>query len=335
MKHALIFVATFALAILGGLAIDWGFAQWIGVGLMGAGAITLLSAWRADPSDRATLIALEQGAKRIAEGDLDTKISDSLGRLHPSATAFDRMTQELKRTQSALARSERMAAWRDIARRIAHEIKNPLLPIRVSMETLRKAHDRNVSNFEEILTESTTAVLEETHRLQRIVEEFSDFARMPSLARSVVSVSTMLDHLAALFPEAAVTNEAQQASVQADRDQLTQLLVNLMNNAFEAAGAANSSCATVVRLLATMDGDSVMLVVEDNGPGVSEPDRERIFEPYHTTKASGTGLGLAIAHRIVVEHEGSIDVLASHLGGARFEVRLPLAGSATQQTSTG
>ncbi len=324
MKHALVFIGAFGLVIVGGLTIDWGLVKWLGAGLLGAGALTLLSAWKSDQSERVTLRALELAAQRIAEGDLDTRLSDSLGRLHPSATAFDRMTQELKRTQSELARSERMAAWRDIARRIAHEIKNPLLPIRVSMETLQKAFQRKRPDFEEILTESTTAVLEETKRLQRIVEEFSDFARMPTPTRSPLDVSTLVDHVATLFPALELREEAGGSELLADRDQLVQLLVNLVKNAEEASSAANPASDRLVQLHVFREGSALVLAIDDNGPGIPQNERERIFDPYHTTKSSGTGLGLAIAHRIVSDHEGTIEVHTSELGGARFEVRLPL-----------
>lgn len=324
MKHALVFVAAFALVIVGGLTIDWGLAQWLGAGLLGAGGLTLLSAWRSDQGDQAALRALEAGAARIAGGDYDTKVSDSLTRLHPSATAFDRMTQELKRTQTELARSERMAAWRDIARRIAHEIKNPLLPIRVSMETLQKAHQRNVADFDEILEESTTAVLEETHRLQRIVEEFSNFARMPTLARTDVPLAKVVDHLGSLFPTLDVDLATKDdLTLQADRDQLVQLFVNLINNAEQAANAANAAPDAIVRFQVQLEDENVVFRVEDNGPGVAQDERERIFDPYYSSKPTGSGLGLAIAHRIVVDHEGSIQVSRSELGGACFEVRLP------------
>ena len=323
MKHALVFIGAFALVIAGGLTIDWGLVPWLGMGLLGAGGLTLLSAWKSADAERATLEALELGARRIAEGDLETKITDSLGRVHPSATAFDRMTQELRRTQSALARSERMAAWRDIARRIAHEIKNPLLPIRVSMETLQKAHARKRPDFGEILTESTTAVLEETKRLQRIVEEFSDFARMPSPVHSEVAVAPLLEHLSLLFSNVVVENHTDDAAIDGDRDQLVQLLVNLVKNALEASGAANTSSNQVARLRATKTAEWLFFFVDDNGPGVPVQERSQIFDPYHTTKSTGTGLGLAIAHRIATDHDGTIEVSDSDLGGARFEVRLP------------
>jgi len=264
------------------------------------------------------LANLEAAAARVASGDLASTIGGSpRGEAGRATAAFDHMTRELAQAQRRLVRAERIAAWRDIAQRIAHEIKNPLLPIQVSIETMRKTYARNHPDFPEIFEESTQMILEEVRRLEHIVTEFSRFARLPRPRPEPLDVRELVTHLEAMHVTGdvplRVEVEGALPLVRADREQLTQVLVNLLKNAAEAARARHGGgdgSAALVTLVVTPDvGAGVSLRVRDNGPGFPPGEaRQRVFEPYFTTRAGGTGLGLAIVHRILGEHGATIEL---------------------------
>jgi signal transduction histidine kinase len=284
---------------------------------------------RASSADETVLTAIERAAERVARGDLSSQIGLRLGgRADQTFQTFDRMTVELRETRAKLAEAERAAAWQDMARRIAHEIKNPLSPIKVSLETMRKAHAKRLPAFDEIFEESTRAMLEEVARMEHILHEFSQFARLPKARPGALDLARLLQETATLYAPGDVSVEVRIAPgelpVHADREQLAQVAVNLLANAVD---AARSASPPRVALGAQRAGGQIELWVEDNGPGVAEAERERIFEPYVTTKAHGSGLGLSIVRRIVLDHGGSISVDRGALGGARFTVRLPVQAS--------
>ncbi len=309
-------------------ALDRGFLVAGGVALAFAFAFGLLLAITASRP----LATLEAAASRVATGDLDATIAvETGGEVGRALTAFNRMTKELRSTREKLIRAERIAAWRDIARRIAHEIKNPLLPIQMSIETMRKTHSKNHPDFEEIFEESTTTILEEVERLKRIVTEFSNFARLPRPKPRALDVREVLTHVVGLHTGGDVmirlTEPPELGEVRADREQLTQVFVNLVQNAADASRAEHPSGGGAVDVVVTpRPGGAVEIAVRDNGPGIVPEMRTRIFEPYFTTKAGGTGLGLAIVHRIVTDHGGAIEVGEAPSGGAELRVTLTREG---------
>jgi signal transduction histidine kinase len=218
-----------------------------------------------------------------------------------------------------------------VARRLAHEIKNPLTPIAMSVETLREAQARGRPDFAEIFDEGTRAIGEEVRRLKRIVDEFSRFARLPAPERAPVAPEELVQAALALFaaPPPGVTLARDVAPglppVLADRDQILQVLLNLVRNGLE---AMPSGGRLTVGARATPGG--VALSVSDEGPGIPAADLERIFEPYHTTKPGGTGLGLAIARRIAEEHGGALAASSPPGGGATFTLELAAAEPAAR-----
>ena len=267
-------------------------------------------------------------AAAVADGDLGVTIppgaQDEVGDL---VRAFNMMTGDLRDARERLVHAERIAAWQEIARRIAHEIKNPLTPIQLSIETLRRAHQLARPEFDEILEESTTTILEEVQRLRRIVSEFSEFARMPKPQLAPCDLNDVLRHALGLHDADGVAVETHLEEnlpeVNADREQLMQVLHNLLGNAKDAVGGEDKPR---IQLHSFRLHDGLGFTVEDNGHGFDETVRQRIFTPYFTTKeGQGTGLGLAIVHRIVVEHGGTVEVAGSPGRGASFTVRLPLA----------
>ncbi|HVY45854.1 MAG TPA: ATP-binding protein [Minicystis sp.] len=279
------------------------------------------------------LVALAHETREVMNG-APAKVRGRGGReVVELADAFNTTIDELAAMRKRLAATERIAARREVARQIAHEIKNPLAPIRAAVETLRRLHDRGDEAFEGYFEEATKTVLDEVHRIANIVTEFTRFNRLPApnpepmdlvqVARSVVKLHDAgpggqgggrVELVAEPTPE-----------VSADKDQIVQVLTNLVQNGLDAAAAVRPDPRVVVSVGPHGDG-KVRVVVRDNGPGVSEAMLPRLFEPYATTKEKGTGLGLAIVHRIVFEHGGEIAYRTATKGGAVFEVTLPVAG---------
>jgi two-component system, NtrC family, nitrogen regulation sensor histidine kinase NtrY len=240
--------------------------------------------------------------------------------------AFNEMTGDLATSRTRLAQAERIAAWREVARRLAHEIKNPLTPIAMSVETLRDALEQGRPDFREIFEEGTHAISEEVRRLKKIVDEFSRFARLPAPERAPAAPEELVLSVLALFPEpppgVTISREVEPGlpPVLADRDQILQLLLNLVRNGLDAVAGGGE-----LRVGAARTAGGVAFTVSDDGPGIARADLACVFEPYFTTKEGGTGLGLAIAHRIAEEHGGKLEAASEPGNGAAFTLTLPLA----------
>jgi signal transduction histidine kinase len=296
------------------------------------------------------IAALARETREVMHGE-PRRVRGRGGReIEALADAFNRTIDELASMRRRLATAERIAARREIARQVAHEIKNPLAPIRAAVETLRRLRAREDTAFEEYFEEATATVLQEVHRIANIVTEFTKFARLPppnpepidlvDVARRVVTLHAAPGGDEAADPggeegaaEAAgrgrlrceLLTEAEIPRVSADRDQIVQVLTNLIQNGLEAASAARDDPRVLVTL-GPLPNDRVRIVVRDNGPGVADEMVPRLFEPYATTKEKGTGLGLAIVQRIVFEHGGEIAYRKGTKGGAVFEIWLPVGG---------
>jgi signal transduction histidine kinase len=271
--------------------------------------------------------ALTDAAQRIAAGTPGVKVDarGASGELKDLVDAFNRMTDDLKAATDSLVAAERLAAWQEVARRLAHEIKNPLTPIRMSLETLLAASARGQhdATFHALFSESARAVLEEVDRLKRIVDEFTHFARLPRPRPTELELAAVVQPVMALYaPYDGLTYEVQLepgVRVLADRDQLTQVLVNLVKNAEEAM--APQGGLLTVRVSSTPT--QAVLEVVDDGPGIAPELRARLFEPYVTSKPNGSGLGLAIAQRIAQEHGGRLEALDASPRGTCFRLSLP------------
>jgi signal transduction histidine kinase len=293
----------------------------LALGLGGVAAGLVVGAWLARRITR-PLEALAVGARAVARGQLDTTVEvpgdDELGEL---GRAFNAMTRDLGAARADLVRAERVAAWREIAQRIAHEIKNPLTPIQMAIETLQRARARQSADFDALFGESSKTIVDEVGRLKHIVAEFSSFARMPAPRLAPLDVGEVVQAALALYAGAVPVERVLASGLPpalADRDQLVQVLLNLVENARDAVEPRGGRITVRTR---AVDG-RVELEVADDGPGLSDEARAKLFTPYFTTKARGTGLGLAIVHRIVTDHGGEIRV-GDGAPGAVFTVALP------------
>ena len=264
-----------------------------------------------------------EAVARIGDGDFSATLNEKrVDEFAPTAVAINAMTTRLQQTQKKVRDDERVAAWREIAHTLSHELKNPLTPIQASVENIKKAYERKLGNFDEILDESTTAVLEEVGRLRRIIDEFGQFAQLPTPKKSSLDIRQVGEHVCNLLgserAKIVLHVPPTPVLVLGDRDQLTQVLINLVKNAVE---AAEGNAEIEVRMQSTSEG--VQVSVTDDGPGLSTLVREQAFKPDFTTKKEGSGLGLGISERIVHSHGGDIRFATSEDGGTSVLVTFP------------
>jgi len=223
-----------------------------------------------------------------------------------------------------LIRAQRDAAWGEAARRMAHEIKNPLTPIQLSAERLEaKLSDKLEGSARDILTRAIATIVGQVNAMKTLVDAFAQYARLPSPKIGRLDINALVQEVTHLYEGSAqIRTELAEnlPMVAGDPALLRQVLVNLLKNAQEAAG---EGVTPIIRVMTLGHGEHVNLCVEDNGPGFSEALRNRMFEPYATTKAKGTGLGLPVVKKIIEEHHGSITVHNMEGGGAQVCVRLP------------
>lgn len=293
------------------------------------------------------IVELSTQARRIAAGD-PVPVEGRGGReLEELAQTFNQAIEDLVVLRKRLATTERIAAWREIARRVAHEIKNPLAPIQAAVETLRRLRARQDPEFEAYFEEATRTVLDEVRRISHIVQEFTRFARLPAPSPLPMNLETTVSDVVRLHSAGTTPVELScdpVPEIVADRDQIVQVMTNLLQNALDAVAAVPDAR---VHVYVGMDGDDrARVVIRDNGPGIPQSVRAHLFEPYVTTKAHGTGLGLAIAERIVFEHGGQLicrDLageprISDHLDGSRtgaeFVLTLPIGGPTRLSTGS-
>lgn len=252
-----------------------------------------------------------------------TMLKSAEGNRLGTLVVFDDMT--------ALIRAQKIAAWREVAQGIAHEIKNPLTPIQLSAQRMRRKFESGAYDFPEILDACTETIINQVRSLEGMVNEFRRFARMPEPRLRLCEFVPLLEEVANLYRDGkggvrlAVQLHAENAVVLADPEQLQRVFINLLENAFESQEAGGE-----VSLQAWRDAGENMIVVEvtDQGQGISEDMKVRVFSPYFSTKNRGSGLGLAICHRIVTDHNGTIGVRDNQPAGSVFRVTLPLASAA-------
>jgi signal transduction histidine kinase len=269
---------------------------------------------------------LADSAGRVAAGDWNTTVdvtsSDEIGSL---ARAFNRMTGELMAQRERLVQAERVAAWRELARRLAHELKNPLFPLQITVENMLRSRDRFPEQFDEVFREGAAALLAELAQLKQIVGRFSDFARMPAPVIQPVEFNALVTDTLKLFAgqlaqarvQVVHDLDARVRTVPADPEQMTGALRNLVLNAIDAMPEGGT---LTVRTAAVPGG--VRLEISDTGEGLTPEECARLFTPYYTTKTHGTGLGLAMVQSVVSDHGGRISVESVKGRGSTFRIEL-------------
>jgi two-component system nitrogen regulation sensor histidine kinase NtrY len=307
--------------------------------LVGGGGIVLailLSSWAAARVTR-PVEHLALAAREVAAGNWNTRVEiaggDEIGEL---AESFNHMTAELLNQKERLVQTERVAAWRELARRLAHELKNPLFPLQLTVENLLRARERGQEEFDEVFRESSHTLLVEIANLKKIIGRFSDFSKMPQPQLEPVQVNEILREVAQLFQaqlqapgrapiRCQMDLDEKLPMIPADRDLLHRAFSNLVLNAMDAMPQGG-----LLSLGSKQGEGKVMIEVADTGSGLTPEECARIFTPYYTSKQHGTGLGLAIVQSVVSDHHGTISVQSRPGSGTVFGIELPQHASAIQ-----
>lgn len=288
----------------------------------------LLSSWAAARVTK-PVEQLAIAAREVAGGNLHTQVevtsADEVGEL---AEAFNRMTRDLLEQKDRLVQTERVAAWRELARRLAHELKNPLFPLQLTVENLIKAREQSPELFEEMFHESATTLLAEINNLKQVISRFSEFSKMPQPQWQQVNVDQVLQGVARLFqaqlesrsggPIACQLDLNATNSMAADPELLHRVVSNLVLNAMDAM--PNGGTLT---LRTRQSSDRVAIDVSDTGIGLTPEECARLFTPYYTSKQHGTGLGLAIVQSVISDHGGTVSVKSQRGRGTTFRIELP------------
>jgi nitrogen fixation/metabolism regulation signal transduction histidine kinase len=304
--------------------------------VVGGGGIllaVLLAGWATARVTR-PVKQLAAGAAEVARGNWDARVEiDSRDEIGELARAFNQMTGELSEQRDRLVQSERVAAWRELARRLAHELKNPLFPLQITVENLERAKREHPDQFEEVFRESTATLLAELAKLKTIIGRFSDFAKMPTPQFEPVHLNDLVRAVLKLFDAQFSTSGAIRTQVvldsrlreiQADPEQIQRALQNLVLNAMDAMPDGGA-----LRIQTRQYNNTVILEIADTGQGLTKEECDRLFTPYYTTKHHGTGLGLAIVQSVVSDHGGTISVESQPGRGATFRIELPVSDAAS------
>jgi signal transduction histidine kinase len=301
--------------------------------LVGGGVIVLglILGWWISARVTRPIEELAAGAREVAAGHWQARVDvhsrDEIGQL---AAAFNEMTRQLAEQRERLVQTERVAAWRELARRLAHELKNPLFPLQLTVENLQRAREQTPEEFDEVFLESTSTLRAELENLKAIVTRFSDFAKMPPPEFELVDVNESVRSVVKLFePQLSAVGrppitpelylEENLARPQADPILLRRALENLVLNSLDAMPAGGT-----LTVRTSQHNGSVRLEVSDTGAGLTPEECARLFTPYYTSKRHGTGLGLAIVQSVVSDHSGKIEVESAPGAGATFRIELPV-----------
>ena len=300
------------------------------VGVVGVLLGLILSFWTASRIAR-PLRALAGSVREVAGGDWSTRAAvnskDEVGQL---ARDFNDMTEQLAQQRDRMIQAERVAAWRELARRLAHELKNPLFPLQLTVENLQRSRRASPEQFDEVFSESTSTLLAELDNLKAIIGRFSDFAKMPAPHLEPTDLNATVQEVVKFFDapihapgrppiQVDLRLDEQAGSVSADPEQIRRALRNLVLNALDAMPKGGTlSIATQ-----NLNGSGrVAVEISDTGQGLTPEECERLFTPYYTTKQHGTGLGLAIVQSVVSDHKGTITVRSQPGQGTTFRIEL-------------
>jgi len=299
----------------------------LGIGVASGGIfLGIALSWWATARITKPVRRLAESAGKVAEGDwgatVEVVTTDEIGQL---ARAFNRMTHELVEQRERLVQSERVAAWRELARRLAHELKNPLFPLQITVENMQRARDQYPEQFDEVFREGAATLLAELANLKQIISRFSDFAKMPAPEMQRIQLNDLAADTVKLFaPQLSQAHivvhtelDPHLPPIMGDHEQLARVLRNLTLNAIDAMPQGGT---LTIRTAAHETG--VRLEVSDTGQGLTPEECARLFTPYYTTKTHGTGLGLAIVQSVISDHKGRISVESEQGRGSTFVIDL-------------
>ena len=286
---------------------------------------------------------LAEASRKVGAGDLTVTVPTSAtDEITELTKAFNDMVRDLSDSRTRIEYLQRISAWQDFARRLAHEIKNPLTPIQLAAQEMDETYDGGDEAYRKKLQHARAIIEEEVATLRRLVGEFSAFAKLPRADLSAADLRELMQSIEASVPamledvgdgapapvEVRVSHATEPIPVRMDPMMLKRGVDNIIRNAIQAVYEAKPSGGGRVLARAFATDESAFIEVRDNGPGVPEENWERVFDPYFTSKAEGTGLGLAIVKKVVLEHGGEVRLDGAPEGGARFTIELPRMESA-------
>ncbi|MBI4910091.1 MAG: HAMP domain-containing protein [Acidobacteria bacterium] len=305
---------------------------WTGLaaGLSGI-VLGILMGWWTTERVTKPVVQLAESSRKIAAGDWSVRVPVSgKDEIAQMAGSFNQMAGQLEEQRERTVQAERVAAWRELARRLAHELKNPLFPLQLTVENLQRAHDGHPDQFDEVFHESTHTLLSELRNLKTIIGRFSDFAKMPKPTMETVDVDAVIGEVMQLLKaqlgdriRCQMQLHSNGQTINADPEQLTRALRNLVLNAMDAMPDGGT-----LGISTEFADGHLRLEISDTGQGLTEEECARLFTPYYTTKQHGTGLGLAIVQSVVSDHGGRISVSSKPGEGAVFTIDLPQRRSA-------
>jgi signal transduction histidine kinase len=293
--------------------------------------VGFILSWWASARITSPVQQLAAGAREVAAGNWHARVDvPAGGEIAELARAFNHMTLQLATQREQLVQSERVAAWRELARRLAHELKNPLFPLQITVENLQRARERGPGEFDEVFRESTNTLLAELSNLKSIVGRFSDFAKMPAPDLKTVNINDVVrDALRPFYAQFTAVGrpsitpelylEEDIPAIEADPELLHRAVQNLVLNALDAMPGGGT---LTIRTRPGAQG-GVLFEIVDTGAGLTREECERLFTPYYTTKQYGTGLGLAIVQSVVSDHTAKISVESEAGHGTTFRIEFP------------
>ena len=274
---------------------------------------------------------LTKATESVAHGDFNVEINNNQkGEIKDLLDGFNLMTKELQKNQIELAELERENAWKEMAKQVAHEIKNPLTPMKLAVQQLVISYKEKNKDFDKMFKKLSTTILNQIENLSQIATEFSRFARMPNYKMEEMDLIPVINDTINLFVdenvEISVNTKLAYANVESDKVQLRRLLINFLRNAIQ----ANSS---KIEILLEKDDENIKIFISDNGTGIPQNYQDKIFESNFTTKEKGMGLGLKLAKRFIENSKGSIELVESSEQGTKFLITIPLVSFGTGKTS--
>jgi nitrogen fixation/metabolism regulation signal transduction histidine kinase len=270
------------------------------------------------------IVRFISATEAVSQGDLSIKIEEESwnNELDNLAQSFNQMTNRLQKQQKDLVASQRKAAWADVARKIAHEIKNPLTPIQLSAERLKRKYSDQIIQDPETFFRCIDTIIRQVSHIGNLVNEFSSFARMPDPKIDLVKINELayqtlfLEKQAYPYIDFIYLGVPDSVAWECDPQQMAQVITNILQNSINVFIESNKENG-IIRLILTKEKENLFITVEDNGPGFPKIGRDKLLEPYYTTREKGTGLGLAIVSKIVSDHNGTMELGdSSDLGGA-------------------
>jgi nitrogen fixation/metabolism regulation signal transduction histidine kinase len=268
---------------------------------------------------------LAEGTRRIAEGDLNFRINvvgdDEISSL---VTSFNKMTRDLLVGRDQLEKAQRMAAWREVAQRIAHEVKNPLTPISLSAQRLNRRYSQNIN--EPVFNECIETITDHVELIRNLVNEFAKFANFPAISKQPSNIAKIIEETIALYKNSSryilfdFKNPDNIKEIRIDRHQMKQVMINLIDNAISAIEKKGEINILIFHI---KENNLIKLEIADTGVGITKEGKTRLFEPYFSTKEKGMGLGLVIVNSIIAGHNGKITIEDNKPCGAKFIITLP------------